>query len=81
MKASDVVRSRIREICVEFNLNPHSLSIAAQIPESTLRRFMEGYRDDIKLKTIFRICKAVGITPDEFFKVDSFKNLNKMEDL
>lgn len=81
MRVNEIVKTRINDICTEFGLTLYALSCAANIPESTLRRYMEGYRDDIKLKTIFRICKVVGITPNEFFETESFKNLDKMEDL
>lgn len=81
MELNELVRSRINYICAAYDLTLNALCVKCDIPVSTLRHYMDGYRKEIKLRTILRICRGLGLTPNEFFGPEFIDNLENIKDL
>ena len=76
MKINDAVRYRIKAICEEFNISLHALAQNAGVPDPTIRQFMQGIHDDIKIKILFKICKGMNMSMIEFFDSKIFDDVD-----
>lgn len=60
--------ARIQSLCKEKGICPDDLRKQGSIAPRTWRGLMSGKTRNPSLRTILKICKALGISPSEFFR-------------
>lgn len=60
--------ARIQSLCKEKGICPDDLRKRGSIAPRTWRGLMSGKTRNPSLRTILKICKALGISPSEFFR-------------
>lgn len=77
MYLSDAVRNRIRYYQEKNHMSLWGLFKASGVPMSTLAAFMSKRTELIKLDTLLHICEGFGITLNEFFEDEIFKEVEQ----
>lgn len=71
------VKNRIQELLEEKQMSIYKLSIEAAVPASTIKNILYGKSKNAGIITLKMICDGFGITINEFFDTDTFKNLEQ----
>ncbi|MDD6620464.1 MAG: helix-turn-helix transcriptional regulator [Eubacteriales bacterium] len=71
------VKNRIQELLEEKQMSIYKLSIEAAVPASTIKNILHGKSKNAGIITLKMICDGFGITINEFFDTDTFKNLEQ----
>lgn len=71
------VKDRIQELLEEKQMSIYKLSIEAAVPASTIKNILYGKSKNAGIITLKMICDGFGITINEFFDTDTFKNLEQ----
>ena len=69
----DAVGKRIIELCEKENITVNGLAVKANIPPSTLKNIVYGQVANTGVETLSKICDGLGITIQEFFDGEEFK--------
>lgn len=77
MKINEALSKKILKICEERNISVNHLATICCLTQSTIQNIVTGYSENPKLLTIVRICDGLGMTLQEFFDDDLFKNINR----
>jgi len=77
MDVSEAVRVRILELCEEHHVTVNGLSNMSGITQSTVRNIVSGRNRSTKVSTIKKLCDGLGITVDDFFHCELFRNLEQ----
>lgn len=77
MYLSNAVRYRIKYYQEQNNMSLWGLFKASGVPMSTLAAFMSKRTELIKLDTLLHICEGFGITLNEFFEDEIFKEVEQ----
>lgn len=77
MYLSNAVRNRIKYYQEQNNMSLWGLFKASGVPMSTLAAFMSKRTELIKLDTLLHICEGFGITLNEFFEDEIFKEVEQ----
>lgn len=77
MNVGEAVRSRILELCQERNITVNKLSSLSGVTQSTVNNIISGRNRSATISTIKKLCDGLGITIEEFFSSDLFKNLEQ----
>jgi transcriptional regulator with XRE-family HTH domain len=80
MGIEDAVRQRIIRLCNENNITINALSARAGMPRSTLKNVIYGTSKNTGIVTIQLLCDALGITINDFFNDELFKNIDPVKD-
>ena len=72
MNSKEAVKKRIQELCKERKISYSYLSRKAGLNETTLPIFMAKDQQALSIPSIFRICRYLGITLEDFFDRDYF---------
>ena len=75
MNVGEAVRSRILELCQERDITVNKLSSLSGVTQSTVNNIISGRNRSATISTIKKLCDGLGITIEEFFSSDLFKNL------
>ena len=67
MTISQAIAKRIRDLLVEKNMTQYKLGIDMAIHHGTMMGIMSAKHKGANIRTIFLICKGLGVTPEEFF--------------
>ena len=67
MKISSAVAERMSVLLKEKGLSKHSVEKEMAIPHRTMQNIIHAKREAGNLKTIFQICKGLGVSVSEFF--------------
>lgn len=71
------VKNRILTLCEERNMSIHKLSIESAVPPSTIKNILYGKSKNPGVVTLKMLCDGLGITVNEFFDTDIFRDLEQ----
>ncbi len=77
MKLREAMSKKLLKICDEKDISINKLVTICCLTQSTIQNIVECNSVNPKLLTIVRICDGLGITLEEFFADDLFKNLDR----
>lgn len=77
MSTYEVVKDRILQLCEEKHMTIYKLSIESAVSQSTIKNILYGKSINPGIVTIKMLCDGLGITLNEFFDTDDFKNLEQ----
>ena len=77
MKISEAMSKKLLKICEERKISINKLATTCLLTQSTIQNIIECNSVNPKLLTVVRICDGLGITLEEFFSDDLFKNLDR----
>ena len=77
MTIGEAVRQRIIQLCQEHDISINKLSSISGITQATVNNIVSGRNNSTTVSTIKKLCDGLGITINEFFQSDLFKNLEQ----
>ena len=77
MTVGDAVRQRIIQLCEERDISINKLSSISGVTQSTVNNIVSGRNNSATVSTIKKLCDGLGITIDEFFHSELFKDLEQ----
>lgn len=77
MKISEAISRKLNNICKERNISVNKLANLSLLTQSTVEHLVNGDSKNPKLLTIIRICDGLGMTLQEFFADDLFRNMDR----
>ena len=77
MNIGEAVKERILELCQQHNITVNKLGTMSGITQSTLNNIVSGRNNSTTISTIKKICDGLGISIDDFFRSDLFKDLEQ----
>lgn len=76
MKLTEAISKRIQNLLNYRNLKPYYLFKNGGMPRSTISNVINCKKKRVSSDTIYQICTILGISLEEFFSDDLFKNLD-----
>lgn len=77
MNVGEAVKARILELCQERNITINKLSSLSGVTQSTVNNIVSGRNRSTTISTIKKLCDGLGITIEEFFHSELFRNLEQ----
>lgn len=77
MNVGEAVKERILELCQQQNLSINKLSSISGVTQSTVNNIVSGRNRSTTVSTIKKLCDGLGITIEEFFHSELFRNLEQ----
>ena len=77
MNIGEAVRERILELCQERDISINRLSSMSGVTQSTVNNIVSGRNRSTTISTIKKLCDGLGITIEEFFHSDLFRELEQ----
>ena len=77
MNIGESVRERILELCRERDISINRLSSMSGVTQSTVNNIVSGRNRSTTISTIKKLCDGLGITIEEFFHSDLFRELEQ----
>ena len=77
MNIGEAVRERILELCRERDISINRLSSMSGVTQSTVNNLVSGRNRSTTISTIKKLCDGLGITIEEFFHSDLFRELEQ----
>lgn len=77
MRISEAISKKINKICKERNISVNKLASMSLLTQSTVQHLVNGDSKNPKLLTIIRICDGLGMSLQEFFADDLFRNMDR----
>ena len=77
MNIGEAVRERILELCRERDISFNRLSSMSGVTQSTVNNIVSGRNRSTTISTIKKLCDGLGITIEEFFHSDLFRELEQ----
>ena len=77
MTIGEAVRHRIIQLCQERNISINKLSSISGVTQSTVNNIVSGRNNSTTVATIQKLCDGLGITVDDFFHTEVFRNLEQ----
>ena len=77
MRIGEAVRTRILSLCEERELSVNKLSNISGVTQSTVNNIVSGRNRSTTISTIKKLCDGFGITIQEFFDAEEFKDLEQ----
>ena len=77
MNVGEAVKARILQLCQERNLSINKLSNMSGVTQSTVNNIISGRNRSATVSTIQKLCDGLGITIEEFFHSELFRNLEQ----
>ena len=77
MNIGEAVRERILELCRERDISINRLSSMSGVTQSTVNNIVSGRNRSTTISTIKKLCDCLGITIEEFFHSDLFRELEQ----
>ena len=77
MDIGEAVKERILELCREKNLSVNKLSNMSGVTQSTVNNIVSGRNHSTTISTIKKLCDGMGITIEEFFNSELFRDLEQ----
>lgn len=76
MTLIDAVSRRMQDVMEEKGFTPYQLHKQGGVPKSTISQVLNGTRKNIQITTIYEMVSTMGMTIDEFFHDNIFKNVS-----
>ena len=77
MNIGDAVRERIIELCRESNISINKLCTMSGVTQSTVNNIVSGRNNSATGSTIKKLCDGLGISIEDFFHSELFRNLEQ----
>ncbi len=77
MNIGEAVRERILELCGERDISINKLSSMSGVTQSTVNNIISGRNRSTTVSTIQKLCDGLGITIEDFFRSERFRNLEQ----
>ncbi len=77
MTVGEAVRRRIEILCKEHNISFNKLSSISGVTQSTVNNIVSGRNSSTTVATIKKLCDGLGITIDDFFHTELFRDLEQ----
>ena len=77
MNVGEAVKERILQLCKEENLSVNKLSSMSSVTQSTVNNIVSGRNHSTTISTIKKLCDGLGITIEEFFHSELFRDLEQ----
>ena len=77
MCIGEAVKERILELCQEKNISINKLSTMSGVTQSTVNNIVSGRNHSTTISTIKKLCDGLGITIEEFFHSELFRDLEQ----
>ena len=77
MNIGEAVRERILELCRERDISINRLSSMSGVTQSTVNNIVSRRNRCTTISTIKKLCDGLGITIEEFFHSDLFRELEQ----
>lgn len=77
MNIGEAVKARILELCQERDITINKLSSLSGVTQSTVNNIVSGRNRSTTISTIKKLCDGLGITIEEFFNSELFKDLEQ----
>ena len=74
MELGKLVGKRIQELLFYNDLSVYRLSKMTKLSEQTISNLIKGFTKDVRLSTIYIICKALNVDILEFLSPNYFRN-------
>ena len=75
VNVGEAVKERILQLCKEENLSVNKLSSISGVTQSTVNNIVSGRNHSTTISTIKKLCDGLGITIEEFFHSELFRDL------
>ena len=73
----EAVRMRILELCREHDISVNKLCSISGVTQSTVNNIVSGRNNSATVSTIKKLCDGLGISIEEFFDSELFRNLEQ----
>ena len=77
MNVGEAVRQRILELCNKHDISVNKLSNISGVTQSTVNNIVSGRNNSATVSTIKKLCDGLGITIEEFFSSELFRELDQ----
>lgn len=77
MNIGDAVRQRILELCDKYDISVNKLSNISGVTQSTVNNIVSGRNNSATISTVKKLCDGLGITIEEFFSSEVFRELDQ----
>ena len=77
VNVGEAVKERILQLCKEENLSVNKLSSMSGVTQSTVNNIVSGRNHSTTISTIKKLCDGLGITSEEFFHSELFRDLEQ----
>ena len=77
MEIGEAVRERILALCRERNISINKLCSLSGVTQSTVNNIVSGRNHSTTISTIKKLCDGLGITIEEFFHSELFRDLEQ----
>jgi len=77
MNVGEAVKERILELCQKNNISVNKLSSVSGVTQSTVNNIVSGRNNSTTVSTIKKLCDGLGITIEEFFNSELFRDLEQ----
>ena len=77
MCIGEAVKERILELCRAKNISINTLSTMSGVTQSTVNNIVSGRNRSATISTIKKLCDGLGITIEQFFDSDLFRDLDQ----
>lgn len=73
----EAVKERILELCRVENISINKLCSLSGVTQSTVNNIVSGRNHSATVSTIKKLCDGLGISIEEFFRSDLFRDLEQ----
>ena len=77
MNIGEAVKERILELCRERDISINRLSSMSGVTQSTVNNIVSGRNHSTTISTIKKLCDGLGITIEDYFHSDLFRELEQ----
>ncbi len=77
MDIGEAVKQRILELCAEREFSINKLCTLSGVTQSTVNNIISGRNHSATVSTIKKLCDGLGITIEDFFHSQLFRNLEQ----
>ena len=77
INVGEAVKERILELCREHDISVNKLSSMSGVTQSTVHNIVSGRNNSATVSTIKKLCDGLGITIEEFFNSELFRDLEQ----
>jgi len=77
LNVGEAVRQRILELCNKHDISVNKLSNISGVTQSTVNNIVSGRNNSATVSTIKKLCDGLGITIEEFFSSELFRELDQ----
>ena len=77
MDTYTAVKNRLLQLLGEKKMSIHQLAMEAAVPPSSIKNILYGKSQNPGIVTIKKLCDGLGITLNDFFGTEEFRNLEQ----